>query len=76
MAGTVQIRYVSVLLLVLEGPSGLGSFQFGLSLSPRSMEVTCSNCEEPDLREFKSGTHELVLFDEAKCIFGFEHAEN
>ena len=54
--------------LVLEGPSGLGKTQFSVSLSPRSLEVTCSNCEEPDLREFKSGTHDLVLLDEAKCI--------
>ena len=53
--------------LVLEGPSGLGKTQFSMSLSPRSLEVTCSNCEEPDLREFKSGTHDLVLLDESKC---------
>ena len=46
----------------------MGKTQFSMSLSPRSLEVTCSNCEEPDLREFKSGTHELVLLDEAKCI--------
>ena len=52
--------------LVLEGPSGLGTIQFSMSLSPRSLEVVCSNCEEPDLREFKSWTHECVLLDAAK----------
>ena len=67
MVGTVQARYVSVSFLVLDGPSGLGKTQFSMSLSPRSLEVTCSNCEEPDLREFKSGTTELVVLDEAKC---------
>jgi len=51
--------------LVLEGPSGLGKTQFSLSLSPGSMEVTCSNCDEPDLREFKPMQHDLILLDEA-----------
>ena len=57
---------------MLEGPSGLGNNQFSVSLSPRSLEVTCSNCEEPDLREVKSGTHDVVLLDEAKCILVFD----
>jgi len=52
--------------LVLEGPSGLGKTQYSMSLSPCSMEVTCSNCDEPDLRDFKPMTHNLVLLDEAK----------
>ena len=62
--------------MVLEGPSGLDKIQFSMSPSPRSLEVTCSKCEEPDLREFKSGTHELVLLDEAKCILVFKFNKN
>ena len=72
MAGTVQPRYVSVLFLVLEGPSGLGQTHISMSLSPRNLEATHSNCEEPDLREFKSGTHEFVLLDEAKCTLALK----
>ena len=37
-----------------------------MSLSPCSVEVTCSNCDEPDLRDFKLMTRNLVLLDEAK----------
>ena len=68
MAGTIPTRLLRYRILVLEGPSGLGKTQFSVSLSPRSLEVMRSNCDEPDLREFKSGKHDLVLLDEAKCI--------
>ena len=33
-------RYVSVRFLVLEVPSGFGTTQFSMSVSPRSLEVT------------------------------------
>ena len=51
--------------LVLEGSSGLGKSQFSLSLSLGSMQVICSNCDEPDLRDFKPMEHDLILLDEA-----------
>ena len=57
------------IVLVLEGPSGLGTTQFSMSLSPRSLEATCSNCEEPDLREFKLGTHELVCLTKQSAFW-------
>ena len=59
--------------LVLEGPAGSGKIRLSMSLSARSLQATCSNCEKPHVRELTSGTHEFVLFDEAKCIFGFEN---
>jgi hypothetical protein len=53
--------------LVLEGPSCLGKTQFAMSLvAPgKGLEVNCCACPEPDLRSFRSMTHELILFDEA-----------
>ena len=76
MAGTVQTPYVSVSFLVLEGLSGLGQTYFSMSPLPCSLEVTCSNCQEPDLREVKLGTHELVLLDEATCILALQCNEH
>ena len=46
-------------VLVLEGQSGLGEIKFSMSHSPRSLEVTCSTCEEPDLRAFNQGRTNL-----------------
>ena len=58
-------------MLVLEGPSGLANTQFSMSLAPRSAEVTCSNCDYPDLREFKVGRCDLVLLGKAKNMRAF-----
>ena len=70
MAGTVQTGYVYLPFLGAGRPERFGEDSVQLSISPHSLEVTCSNCEEPDLREFKSGTHDLVLLDEATDLLG------
>ena len=55
------------LFSVLDGPSRLGKTQFALSLvrdTSAMHVVNCAAAQEPDLRQFKYGTHEGVLFDE------------
>ena len=55
------------LFLVLEGPSRLGKTQFAMSLVSDSSAIHVINCaagQEPDLRHYKCGQHEGILFDE------------
>ena len=54
--------------LILEGPSCYGKTQLAKSLcrSPISfLEVDCSSCVEPLLKEYEPLVHEVILFDEA-----------
>ena len=52
---------------MLDGASGLGKTVFAMNLlGPlKSLEVNCANTPEPDLREYDSEIHQLILFDEA-----------
>ena len=54
--------------LVLEGPSMVGKTAYVESLVPRDalLMVDCAASVEPDLKQFDSSVHELVLMDEAK----------
>ena len=56
--------------LVLDGPSQMGKTLFCRSLSPDQsafVEVDCAYVDMPDLKEFKSGIHRVVLCDEGSC---------
>ena len=55
--------------LVLEGPSMLGKTAFAESLAGfgRTLNIDCASAPEPDLREYISQDHEVVIFDEAKA---------
>ena len=52
--------------LVLDGPSRTGKSRFatGLVGIGRALVVDCHNAPEPNLRSFRRGEHDLVLFDE------------
>ena len=56
--------------LVLDGPSKLGKTQFAKSFvesSDQLLELNCAAGQEPDLRGFRYGQHEVVLFDEIRA---------
>ena len=53
--------------LVLEGPSRMGKTAFAESLVEEGscFNVDCSSATEPELRQFDSNRHRMLLFDEA-----------
>ena len=53
--------------LVIEGPSRLGKTMYAKNLvgEQYTLELNCTCCPEPDMREFNPLIHKLVLFDEA-----------
>ena len=55
--------------LVLEGPSLLGKTAFAESLAgyARTLNIDCASATEPDMREYISTDHEVIIFDEAKA---------
>lgn len=60
----IDFRYQ---FLVLEGPSKLAKTAYAQSLTPEGMDfldINCASGQEPDLRQYRYGTHGLVLFDE------------
>lgn len=54
--------------LALEGPSCYGKTQFAKGLCrshSQFLEVDCSSCVEPLLKDYRALVHEVILFDEA-----------
>ena len=61
----IKPRYA---FLVLQGPSGTGKTSFAKHITGSAsevLEVNCSACPEPDLRNFDPEQHRGILFDEA-----------
>lgn len=63
--------------LVLEGPSQVGKTQFARSLSPAGpsgvFEADCAASDYPDIRGFRSGVHDTIIFDEASATLVARH---
>ena len=61
----IKARYA---FLVLQGPSGTGKTSFAKHITgdpSEVLEVNCSACPEPDLRDLDPERHRAILFDEA-----------
>ena len=61
----IKPRYA---FLVLQGPSGTGKTSFAKHITgdpSEVLEVNCSACPEPDLRDLDPDKHKAILFDEA-----------
>ncbi len=61
---SLQHRYK---FLVLDGPTRTGESMFAKALAghERTLDLTCSGCNYPDMRAFDYFVHQVVLFDEA-----------
>lgn len=61
--------------LVLHGPSRTGKSVFARSQSPEgtTLLVDCSNAVVPDMSEYNSDQHSLIVFDEASASMILRH---
>jgi len=61
--------------LVLHGPSRTGKSVFARSQSPENttLVVDCSNAVVPDMSEYNSEQHSLIVFDEASASMILRH---